>query len=537
VVFVCGPFGRGELEERFLLRFAHCRLIGLALSMKEPLEKWNPFDLLIERDSSRTAHADIAFASRAPRVPVVGVCLVEAYDAALVNEVDAAVKRLLASREVARVPISTRLDHNETGLRTASEVESLISRMDVLVTSRLHGLVLALKNGVAPLVIDPERGGAKLTRQAALLGWRAIVTADAMTDAGLEALFGWCLSEEARRQAQQCRDRAVAMMDDIERRLLAAFAQEDAVDLAFAARAGPLVSVVIPCYNQGRYLADAIDSVLAQTYRNHEIIVVDDGSHDETAEVAARYTGVRYVRQDNAGLGAARNSGLRISRGDYLVFLDADDRLLPEALQIGVNGLHVNPDCAFISGHYRYLTADGSFWRQHARPPVEADRFRELLRKNYIGMHATVMYRRQALESVGGFDPKLRSCEDYELYFRVVRGHRVATHDHVVAEYRLHGESLSMNAKRMLDTAIEVLLAQWPQVRENPSYVEALREGIRSNRKTSRMLLMRHLRAHVTSGRWSRAAALLPAVVSYAAAWLRAGRIESRLARRPPVGD
>jgi glycosyltransferase involved in cell wall biosynthesis len=424
----------------------------------------------------------------------------------------------------------------ENGHATAGEVEALIAHVDVLVTSRLHGLVLALKNGVAALVIDPERGGAKLKRQAALLGWPAIVTADTMTDAHLESLLEWCLTSAARAAARECRDRAVAMTDDIELRLMSAFAEENAVDAAFAARARPLVSVVIPCYNQGRYLAEAIDSVVAQTYRHHEIVVVDDGSSDETADVCARYPDVRYLRQQNAGLSAARNAGLGISCGEYVVFLDADDRLLPEALQLGVNGLHANPDCAFISGHYRYLKADGTLWREHAQAPVDADRFRALLERNYIGMHATVMYRRQVLEAVGGFDTRLRSCEDYELYFRIVRDHEVATHGEVVAEYRLHDESLSMNARRMLDSAIDVLMAQWPRVRGKPEYVAALREGIRSNRETSRVLLLRHLRAHVAAGRWIRAAALLPGFVSYGAAWLRAGRLESRLARGAPAG-
>ena len=89
-----------------------------------------------------------------------------------------------------------------------------------------------------------------------------------------------------------------------------------------------LVSVVIPCYNQAHFLGEAIESVLAQTYPHLEIVVVDDGSTDNTGEVAARYPGVRYVRQENQGLAAARNTGLRHSSGDYLVFLDADDRLL-----------------------------------------------------------------------------------------------------------------------------------------------------------------------------------------------------------------
>src|ERR687890_1245755 len=100
-----------------------------------------------------------------------------------------------------------------------------------------------------------------------------------------------------------------------------------------------LVSVVIPCYNQAHFLGEAIESVLAQSYKDFEIIVVDDGSPDNTSEVAARYPGVRCVRQENQGLAGARNTGIRESKGEYLVFLDADDRLLAEALEVGVKNL------------------------------------------------------------------------------------------------------------------------------------------------------------------------------------------------------
>src|SRR5215217_62523 len=94
----------------------------------------------------------------------------------------------------------------------------------------------------------------------------------------------------------------------------------------------PLVSVVIPCYNQAHFLKEAIESVLKQSYAHYEIVVVDDGSTDETSEVASSYEGVRLIRQENRGLAEARNTGIKHSEGDFLVFLDADDRLLPEAL-------------------------------------------------------------------------------------------------------------------------------------------------------------------------------------------------------------
>src|SRR5436190_9110386 len=134
-----------------------------------------------------------------------------------------------------------------------------------------------------------------------------------------------------------------------------------------------LVSVIIPCYNQAHFLNEAIQSALAQTYSHREIFIVDDGSTDNTAEVAAGFASARYIRQENSGVSAARNTGLKESRGEYLVFLDADDRLLPEALEIGVDCLHRHPECAFASGHSRFITADGALLPTPAQLCVTRD--------------------------------------------------------------------------------------------------------------------------------------------------------------------
>src|SRR5690348_13326256 len=114
--------------------------------------------------------------------------------------------------------------------------------------------------------------------------------------------------------------------------------------------AQPIVSVIITCYNHGKFLGDAIRSVLKQTYRNLEILVVDDGSTDNTAEVVLSFADVNYVYQANAGLSAARNKGIDKSRGSFLVFLDADDWLYPDAIRTNLLYLQQNSRCAFVSG-------------------------------------------------------------------------------------------------------------------------------------------------------------------------------------------
>src|SRR5436853_1616118 len=221
-----------------------------------------------------------------------------------------------------------------------------------------------------------------------------------------------------------------------------------------------LVSVIIPCYNQAHYLNDAIESILAQSCADFEIVVVDDGSADNTAEVAAGYPGVRCIRQDNQGLAAARNTGLRESRGDYLVFLDADDRLLPGALEAGLACLLAHSEYAFVSGHYRYIKEDGSLLNEYPQEKIEEDHYLAFLQGNYVGMHATVMYRRTALEQVGGFNTYLRACEDYDLYLRLSRQFPISRHQAIVAEYRQHGTNMSGNVELMLKKALAVLRSQ-----------------------------------------------------------------------------
>src|SRR5215211_2313466 len=161
--------------------------------------------------------------------------------------------------------------------------------------------------------------------------------------------------------------------------------------------APPLVSVVIPCYNQAHFLSEAIESVLAQSHPNFEIIVVDDGSTDDTSEIAARYPEVRLVRQENKGLSGARNAGLAHSEGEYVVFLDADDRLLPEALEAHLEHLEAHPECAFVSGPCRRIAADGSPLPTPLRRHIEGDHYLVLLHRCYIWPPAVVMFRRAIL--------------------------------------------------------------------------------------------------------------------------------------------
>jgi hypothetical protein len=227
VVFVCGPFGNGWPIPDFLARFSGRRLTGVDVSLLEPLDAWNPFDLLLERDSTSTSRPDISLLASSAKVPVVGVVLVHhqlEYRNGLHDRAHAAIERLIAGRSLAAVRIDTRLDVNATGLRTPAEVESLIARMDVVVTTRLHGLVLAIKNNVPVVAIDPVIGGAKVTRQAQALGWPCVLAAETLSDAALADALNWALGADARRAVHTARSRAAATLNDVRDRFLAAFA-------------------------------------------------------------------------------------------------------------------------------------------------------------------------------------------------------------------------------------------------------------------------------------------------------------------------
>ena len=239
VVFVCGPFGKGELEAMFFTRFAESRLIGLNLSMDLPLDTWNPFDYLIERDSSAAVNADMVFLSPSRTLPLVGLCLVEPHPQAEIDTANALIDRFVLSREVSLVRIDTRLDVNESGLRTPAEIESLIACTDALLTTRLHGLVLALKNGVPVIAIDAVPGGGKIRRQAAAIGWPLVFSLDEATDQALSEAFDYSLTGEARSQAVACRERARRMAEEVHHRFVSALREPAQLESRFRERNTP----------------------------------------------------------------------------------------------------------------------------------------------------------------------------------------------------------------------------------------------------------------------------------------------------------
>ena len=245
----------------------------------------------------------------------------------------------------------------------------------------------------------------------------------------------------------------------------------------------PLVSVIVPCYEQAHFLADAIESVLGQTYPYHDIIVIDHGSTDNTAEIAAHYSKVRYVRQENQCKAAARNRGVRESTGSYLVFLDADDRLLPEAFETGLNCLNAHPECGFVFGLCKFIAHDGSFLLTPEPPPRQGVDYVAMLRRCLINHTAQVLCRRAVFESGIVFDTSLTVCSDYDFYLRVARSSPIYCHHNVISEYRRHKANRSRNNLRMLTSILSILRSQRAFIEGDENYERAVRIGVRTARR------------------------------------------------------
>ena len=177
----------------------------------------------------------------------------------------------------------------------------------------------------------------------------------------------------------------------------------------------------------------------------------------------AKYPQVRLISQSQAGLAAARNTGLAAVSSRFVIFLDADDALAPNAIAAGLACMAANPGCGMVYGAHTRTDASLDPVEENRFSSLEGEPWHALLRGNPIGMHATVFYDRECLESIGGFDPALRKCEDYDCYLRMARAHPVAAHRDTVALYRIHGSNMSGDPVAMLDAALEVLERNRPE--------------------------------------------------------------------------
>jgi glycosyltransferase involved in cell wall biosynthesis len=218
------------------------------------------------------------------------------------------------------------------------------------------------------------------------------------------------------------------------------------------------VSIIVPCYNGARHLAQALDSALAQTYSDVEVVLVDDGSSDGSLDIARTYGGrIRVVAQANRGLSAARNAGIAHSTGEFLLLLDADDVLLPECAEKRVGILREHPDVGLVAGYFREIDGKGSLLPRipERRRIGTLNPFRQAVRRNW-GPPVGWTFRREAFERCGAFDPNLKSCEDWDFVIRVARRWSIGYDPTVQVLYRQSEGQMSRNYAVMLDAARRV---------------------------------------------------------------------------------
>lgn len=220
LLVVCGPFWRPDYSRRGidLDAFAHCTRIGINLTMIDDVNAYNPFDRLIGRDNSVESRPDVSFLYEVTKVPVAGLCLVSSqkeYGTRQRHESAHDLLRRLADRNgIAVIEMDTEwpAQHNTSGIGSPEQFESICARLDVMLTNRLHGTVLSLKNGVPVIAIDAISGGGKVLQQARAIGWPEAYSIDRVTDADLDGALSRCLHPSGRELARSCATNARAAL-------------------------------------------------------------------------------------------------------------------------------------------------------------------------------------------------------------------------------------------------------------------------------------------------------------------------------------
>lgn len=211
------------------------------------------------------------------------------------------------------------------------------------------------------------------------------------------------------------------------------------------------VSVVIPVFNQEKYIKECVESVLSQTYRAVEVVVVDDGSTDRTAAILRSYEGkIRYIRQENKGAAAALNKGIKESRGEFIAWLSSDDVYLPTKLEEQLLFFKQNPNAALVYTDFYIIDGRGKIVKEAKSSyfPNKKELIFNLLKRNFIN-GSSVVIRKRCLEKVGFFDESMKLHADGNMWFRLLKHYRFGHVPKFLLKYRQHQSNASKDIKNM----------------------------------------------------------------------------------------
>lgn len=209
----------------------------------------------------------------------------------------------------------------------------------------------------------------------------------------------------------------------------------------------PKVSVIMPAYNAEKYINEAVDSILTQTYGDFELIILNDCSKDRTEEMILAYEDARIVylkNEQNMGVAATLNKGLEVAKGQYIARMDADDISLPERFEKQVAYLDTHPDVAVLGTAVETFDEKGDTFRDPYRPN-DAQIKIDLLFASVLA-HPSVMMRRDVILALGGYDREFEGLEDYELWCRVVAEHNITVYPEVLLRYRIHSAQVTQHS-------------------------------------------------------------------------------------------
>lgn len=246
----------------------------------------------------------------------------------------------------------------------------------------------------------------------------------------------------------------------------------------------PLISIIIPAYNAGNFLAETIESVIAQTYSNWELIIIDDGSVDETASVVNGYTNkderIKYFFQTNQKMASARNAGIKRAKGEYIAFLDADNLFLPDKLSKHIDFMGSHPECDVSYGKINYFYGSNkAILYKNEQPEFSGDIFEKVLPQNFINVLA-VMVKKELFDKFGAFQEGWYACDEHYVWINLsYHGAKFYPFQEVIGLLRLHNANDSYRADYLIRTADQFtkmldIIESWFNPKEKIKYKKTI---------------------------------------------------------------